>query len=104
MDEKIAVSVNSLNAALQAQVAKRTNAPLVTDEAAAAHVAAVVAPVAAAGPLDEFCGAWRTYYPKIVSLLGWASWVLPPQAINIIKGLLAVVNNEIVPLICPAQK
>lgn len=95
MDEKLAVSTNALNDAFKKQLAKRDAAPLVTDEAAAAHVQTVVA--AAPGPLDSFFAAWDHYYPIAVSLLGWASWVLPPKSINAIKALLAVVNNQLIP-------
>lgn len=101
MDEKVMLGVNALNAALQKQIAKREAAPLVSDEAAASHIQAVVmaSATASSGPLDNFFVLWDKYYPTIVSLLGWASWVLPPKAINIVKALLAVVNNNLIPLV-----
>lgn len=99
MDEKARLSKADLNKAFTKQLAKREAAPLVTDEAAAAHIAAVVSASASASSLDSFFDAWALYYPKMVSLLGWASWVLPPKAINAIKALLAVINNQIIPLV-----
>lgn len=99
MDEKVMVSTNALNAAFAKQLAKREAAPLVTDEAAGAHVQAVIVASAGATVLNDFFAAWDKYYPTIVSLLGWASWVLPPKAINIVKALLAVVNNTLIPLV-----
>lgn len=98
-DEKVMLSTNALNSAFQKQVVKRETAPLVSDEAAGSHVNAVIAASATASTsgLDGFFAAWDKYYPTIVSLLGWASWVLPPKAINIIKALLAIINNELIP-------
>lgn len=108
-DEKLMVSTNALNAALAKQLAKREAAPLVSDDAAASHVAALAQPVAkpataAAGGLASFVAMWKAYYPKIVSLLGWASWVMPAQSLNAIKALLAVVNNQIIPIIEQYEK
>lgn len=97
--EKVMLSKNALNAAFAKQVDKRVNAPIVSDEAANSHVAALIAPAPAAGKFDDFFAAWDLYYPKIVSLLGWASWVLPPKTFNIIKALLALINNEIIPFL-----
>ncbi len=100
MDEKLAVSANALNAAFAKQLVKREAAPLVSDNAAASHVATVVkasTSAPAAGSLDTFFAAWDHYYPIAVSLLGWASWVLPPKSINAIKALLAVVNSQLIP-------
>lgn len=94
-DEKRAVSTNALNAAFAKQMKKREAAPLVSDEAAATYVQTVV--TSPANQLDTFFAAWDHYYPIAVSLLGWASWVLPPKSINAIKALLAVVNNQLIP-------
>lgn len=100
MDEKAMVSTNTLNAAYQAQLTKRASAPALTHETAGAHLAAVATPVAVGGIEESFCAAWGLYYPKVVSLLGWASWVIPGPTLTRIKALLAVVNNQIVPLVC----
>lgn len=98
MDEKVALSLNKLNQKLKEQIAKRADAPPPTPDVVAAHGAVVAAPAAAVAGADFFT-AWDTYYPKIVSLLGWASWVFPAPTITAIKGLLAVVNNQIIPIL-----
>lgn len=103
MDEKIMVSTNALNAAFKKQMEKREAAPPVSMVAAASHIVSAAAPaasVAAPAAGFDFCTAWRTYYPRIVSLLGWASWVIPGPALTVIKSLLAVINSEVVPMIC----
>lgn len=97
MDEKAMVSVNALNRALEKQIVKRTDAPAPTPEAAAKNLAVVTA--TESGQFAEFFEAWDAYYPRIVSLLGWASWFMPGKSVTIIKSLLAVVNNNIIPIL-----
>lgn len=96
MDEKLAVSRNVLNQALKNQVAKRIDAPPPSDAAVESHLANLVAP--ADTTINDFFDAWDTYYPKMVSLLGWASWVFPKPTLTAIKGVLAVINNQIIPI------
>lgn len=96
-DEKTRLSRNDLNRAFEKQLAKREAAGSPTQEKASAHLAVVT--TAAPGQFDSFFAAWDRYYPSIVSLLGWASWFLPGKTVNTIKALLAVVNNNIIPII-----
>lgn len=104
-DEKAMVSMNALNSAFKKQISKRENAPLVTDDAAASHIAAVVsAPAIKATDINSFFDAWDTYYPKIVALLGWADWVIPAPAVKVIKALLAVINNVVIPAMKEIKK
>lgn len=102
-DEKLMVSTNVLNAALAKQITKRESAPPPSPEAMQNHIAVASAPVASPAPsgdgLTSFVAMWKAYYPRIVSLLGWASWVMPAPALTVIKSLLAVVNNQIIPIL-----
>lgn len=107
MDEKQMVSTNALNEALKKQIDKRSVAPTPSNDAAVAHIVAAVTPVAvpaAGNGLASFVAMWKAYYPKMVSILGWASWVVPGKALTIIKSLLAVVNNQIIPIIEAYEK
>ena len=108
MDEKLAVSRNDLTRALTKQINKRTAAPAPTPEKATANLAAVTAASAKAAnegfDADDFFVMWDKYYPTVVSLLGYASWFIPGPAVNIIKSLLAVVNNNILPILREALK
>lgn len=110
MDEKVALSLQTLGAKLQKQIDKRVDAPIPSDAALTNHLAVVTAPVtvptvatpAQAG--DDFFTLWDQYYPRIVSLLGWASWVLPGPALAVIKSLLAVINNDVMPILKQLMK
>jgi len=113
LDEKRMVGLNelgklNLNAKLAKQVAKRSNLPPPTDEKLEAHLAVVTAPtgmeVEALASLDGavssiFFDTWDKYYPRMVSLLGWASWIFPSSVLVPIKSLLAVLNNDIMPIL-----
>lgn len=99
MDEKVAVA---LNAAFKKQLAKRDAAPAVSGVTALGHVDAVSA--VSPDVMDGFFANWDKYYPTIVSLLGYASWFFPPKVINILKALLAVINNQLIPIVKDAMK
>lgn len=99
-DEKLMVSTNALNAAMKKQMEKRAAAAVPDDAKVETYLAALVAPApavaAADGPLGNFCEMWDAYYPRLVSLLGWASWIFPSKTLTPIKALLAVINNQII--------
>lgn len=118
MDEKVMVSTNALNkmrdkfkdvnlgAKLAKQVVKREAAPEVTEAKAEEHLAKIelaAASIPAATLSDatnqHFFDLWDKYYPIMVNLLGWASWILPGDKLKMIKSLLAIVNNEVIPLL-----
>lgn len=120
-DEKRMVGLNELNnvnlgAKLANQVAKRIDAPPPTRAKVEDHIEVVVAPVRvdassitapdATPDNNVFFDAWDTYYPKIVGWLGWSTavpkWMLPggmSAALLMIKSLLAVANNDIIPIV-----
>lgn len=110
-DEKIMVATNALNKLreinlgekFKKQIEKRDGAPIPSDDQLEQHLSKVVAPNSttpaavansvAQGGAEAFFDLWDEYYPRVVSLLGWASWVIPGKQLTIIKSLLAVVNS-----------
>lgn len=110
MNEKTMLGLN-LNAKLKKQIAKRIDAPLPSDAALDSHIAALVAaPVAKAEITaqatvapdtgnDWFFEQWDRYYPLLSRALGWISWTVPGGALQVIKSMLAVVNNDLFPLV-----
>lgn len=96
-DEKVMLS--QWNAAFKKKLDKRTAAPDVTPTAFAEHTAALVAAPATtttAAPFDFFA-TWDAYYPRLVSLLGWGSWIMPRKVSDILKALLSFVNDKLIP-------
>lgn len=94
--EKAMVSRNELNRALGRQITKRIAAGTPSPEMAAAHLSVVnSAPLSG---LSDFFVLWEKYYPTLVSLLGYASWVIPGKVVNVLKALLAIVNNYLIPM------
>lgn len=96
-DEKVAVSLNRLNTALAKQIDKRETAGTPSPAAAQVHLNNVT--TAAESRYDDFFDAWDKYYPTIISMLGYVSWLMPGKTITTIKSLLAVVNNQILPIL-----
>ena len=116
MDEKQMVSTNALNkmrdkfrdvnlgAKLAKQVEKRSAAPEVTQAKAEQHLAKIEAAAIAPASLDaatnqHFFDLWDKYYPTIVNILGWVSMFIPTEKMKMIKSLLAIVNNDVIPLL-----
>lgn len=100
MDEKLMLSTGTLNKAFEKQLGKRLDAPDPTPEKAGTYLAAMTTKsAAAAADLGGFFDAWAKYYPTIVSALGWLDFIVPGKVLKIIKALLAVVNDPIIPIL-----
>jgi hypothetical protein len=93
-DEKAMLS--QWNTAFKKKLDKRTAAPAVTPEAGAEHVAVLVS-APAPTPGFDFFATWAAYYPRLVSLLGWGSLILPRKVSDILKALLSFVNDPLIP-------
>lgn len=107
-DEKVMLGRNELNRINQQfrkQLDKRLDAGAPAPATARVHLDKInKAAVDDGWGMDDLISYWDAYYPTIVSLLGWASWVIPGPTVNIIKALLATVNNSIIPILRKAAQ
>lgn len=96
MDEKLAVSLNKLNASFKDALA--THSLGLADKAHAQAAAGL-----SASDIDmpgDFCAACAKIKPFVNMALRGASWLAPPSMVAIAKSVLGLFFDQIVPAIC----